>query len=234
MNISKKNSLLALMGSIFLVAIVMGSTILLPGLLDAIGAEDPGQGPDSGSSKLGARIAKYMDDRSSDVVYGWCYNNTFVNLDLSDHFGYYVDGVRISLYRYFVDPEFYISLLHDNTQDTTELSPGDFNQVVDNFEIALEDLDNVIEVMTMDYWPPGFLFDIAYDDETSISVSYSEQHHAVAVTNGTWEILESYPEKLVFNHSWEDTVYFALDDNSEATFLSAIEYFQDFITGSFE
>jgi len=239
-----KNSILAVVAGAFLTIVVAGSIFLLPGIMNTINQDD--QEPDR--LTLGARIADYIDTKAGDVVYTWCYNNSFVNLDLSEHFDFFVDGVRIDSLSDGVvyvdgvtsDPLRLtnISLLHDNTEDRTRLNPIDLNSVIDEFEAALTPLDELSTSVTgfMEIFPPTFLYDIAYEDGNSTSIIYSQDYHVLAIINGTWDAMESYPVQIGFSYStdFDDAAFFDLDGETEVAVTAAIQSFHDLITGAYE
>ncbi|MFW9991127.1 MAG: hypothetical protein ACFFD4_03625 [Candidatus Odinarchaeota archaeon] len=244
----KKNSLIAGLAGIFFTLVVLSAVFLGPAVLDFINDPfTPGSepGPDIVETKLGARIAKYMESRSSDVLFSWCYNNTFSNVNLTDFFQDYVDGFLI--YGAPVNESIMgtnISVLHISGVETAEFDSSDLNTVATSFENALKGLDNVSTTITewMDFWPPTFLWDVAYKDNTSISLAYSQEHRVIGIVNGTWtmskfglegEIVVDFPQ---FEYNWEsfdNRAYLILDDESEALVLTAIQVLYDKITGAF-
>ncbi|MHA2364840.1 MAG: hypothetical protein ACXAC7_12870 [Candidatus Hodarchaeales archaeon] len=234
----KKNSLLALLAGSILTIIVVSSIFVLPGIIPISNPTEEEEPPNE-SLKLGARIAKYMNERASEVVFGWCYNNTFVNLNITELIGDYADGFLV--YGAPInDSTINMSVLHVSGVDTGDINTEDFISVVDSFETALNELNNVSTEITdwMDIWPPTFLWDIAYEDGTSLSLVYSQEKQVIAAVNGTWTTSEfglaggviiEFPN---FEYNWEDydnRKYFELDENSNQLVITAMERFLELI-----
>ncbi|MHA2295105.1 MAG: hypothetical protein ACXAEU_22090 [Candidatus Hodarchaeales archaeon] len=242
-NITGKKSGLAILGGSCLAIVIFGSAFLLPGLLDAI---NPGQDPGEDSLKLGSKIAKYMESRESEIMYGWCYNNSFVNVELSGHFGFFVDGLKFESGDSDGSSSSNISLLHDLTEDTVEFDFDELTLVVDEFELVMDGLDEddlITTNINMILPQSNFLWDIIYDDGTSLSIVYSQELNAFSVINGTWDEIPIHDHQgniayttLVINYSaaYEDAAYFKLDDDAETAVLSAIETLKTLIIATFE
>jgi hypothetical protein len=195
---------------------------------------------------IGARIAEYMDTRSSDILFGFSFNNSFVNTNLSDIVQTYVDGFII-----YGAPmngsTINLTIIHVLGANSTIIDTTEFISVTDNFEIAMRGLDNVsTEVDNWSYiCPPTFMWDIAFDDNTSLSLVYSQERKVMAAVNGTWEmssfgfgddppIFIDFPN---FEYDWEEYInrkYLVLDDESETLIQTAILNFYNMIKDALE
>lgn len=232
----KKNSLIASVAGLFLALTVVGAVLLVPNLDLFDSSEIPGPGPEPA---MGARIAQYIDARSSDVSFAWCFNNTIVNVNLTDLFGVFVNGILISTPPSGVGTANVTAHIISGV-NFGETTSSELNYVVDAFETALNDLDTASETVSdwMDIWPPTFLWDIAYSDGTSLSLVYSQEQRVIAAVNGTWStsdfevepgIIVPFPDVKYNWTSYDNRAYLVLDDASEALVLSAIQLYIDLV-----
>ncbi len=215
----------------------MGSVVLIPNL-NLFGSSDsdgPDQQPSIGSVKLGKRIATYMETRADDVVFVWCYNNTVVNVNLTDHYEVFVDGVAIY--------ETNVTIFNVEGVDSGTIGSSAVGPIADALNATLDDLNTTAPTINeTDIWPPTFLWDIAYSDNTSLSLVYSKDQGIIAAVNGTWTMSEwMLPGGVVipfpqFEYEWFvlESAFLVLDEEAEASVLSAIQSFIDLITGAVE
>jgi hypothetical protein len=233
----KRNSIFAAILGLFLALVIVGSVVLIPNL-NLFGSSDPDspeQQLNIGSVKLGMRIANYMENRANDVVFVWCYNNTAVNVNLTNHYGVFVDGVAIY--------ETNVTIFNVEGVDSGIISSSAMGPIVDALNATLDDLNTTApNIDVMDIWPPTFLWDIAYSDKTSLSLMYSKDQGILAAVNGTWTMSEwilpggvimPFPQ---FEYAWLilESAFLVLDEEAETAVLSAIQFFIELIMGAVE
>ncbi|MHA1967237.1 MAG: hypothetical protein ACW964_05500 [Candidatus Hodarchaeales archaeon] len=244
----KSKSLLAVVSGSLLTLLIVSSVFFLPLVLEFLNPSqlnDP-NGPPVTQMTIGARIAEYMDTRSSDILFGSSFNNSFVNTNLSDIVHDYVDGFII-----YGAPmngsTINLTIVHVLGANSTIINTNEFISVTDNFEIAMRGLDNVsAEVENWnDIMPTTFMWDIAFDDNTSLSLVYSQERKVMAAVNGTWEmssfgfgddppIFIDFPN---FEYDWEEydnRKYLVLDEESDALIQAAILNFYNMIKEALE
>ena len=188
-----------------------------------------GEPPQGG---IGAQIAARMAASEENISYVWCYNNTWVNLNLSTHYDpLYIDGVRVGL----VEDTPRMALIHEPTAELADIDQQDLNDVMANFRGAVEVLNDTSSNFTMtDIWPPSFICDIAYEDETSLSLVFSKEHNVLSVVNGTWELSQDthhgiHTVNVAYNY--DDLVFLPISDVQ--LILTAIESFEQLIYNTF-
>ncbi|MFX0085086.1 MAG: hypothetical protein ACFFAU_05380 [Candidatus Hodarchaeota archaeon] len=244
-NIKSKTVIAAFLGT-FLTIVVVSSVFLLPYILESLNPSQPNgpYTPPVTDLTIGARIAQYLDTRSSDIVFGFSYNNTFVNINISEIVQDYVDGFII-----YGAPmngsTINLTIIHISGADSIIINTTEFISVTDSFEIAMEGL-NVSSTITdwTNIWPPTFMWDIAFNDNTSLSLVYSQTQSVIAAVNGTWEmssfgfgdppVFIDFPN---FEYNWEEydkRKYLVLDNESEILVLNAIQAFYDMIKHALE
>ncbi len=223
-------SLVLIFGGIFsVILVIFALNVLFPPTLP----EDNNQPPSTPSEKgIGYLIASRMAAAEENVSYVWCYNNTWVNLDLSEHYGKYIDGVRIGL----VNDSSKMALIHEPSAETKDIDRQDLNTVMANFRGAITVLNDTSESLTdiMQIWPPTFICDIAYENGSSLSLMFSEEHQVLSVLNGTWTLSQWQHHginALIFNYSYDDLVFLPLSDMQ--LFLQALESFETLIYETF-
>ena len=241
-DILKKNRALAFIASGAIIAGIAISFLLIPTIIDVFSTELSGgsNDVDHNNSKLGARVAKYMDSRESDIVFGWCFNNTVVNDDLSSIFDHFIDAILISGAP-LNETVMNVSVVYHPEAIVADINPYELAGIANGFENALVGLDEISTDITIwdNIWPPTFLWDIAYIDGSSLSLIYSREYHVIAAINGTWTrsgdmyLGVMFPNFSYSTHSYE-TAYFVLGTASEALIESVIIDFQNMITGAFE
>lgn len=215
------------------IVIVILTIFMLNVFFPATLPEDNNQPPSTPSEKgIGYRIASRMAAAEENVSYVWCYNNTWVNLNLSNHYGEYIDGVRIGL----VNDTSKLALIHEPNAETKDIDRQDLNTVMANFRGAITVLNDTSESLTdiMDIWPPTFICDIAYEDGSSLSLMFSKEHQVLSVLNGTWTLSQWQHHginTLIFNYSYDDLVFLPLSDMQ--LFLQALESFENLIYETF-
>ena len=215
------------------IAIILGSVLAIVTfsvLLNVTQDNPPEPPPPVGG--VGSKIAERMEAMEENISYIWCYNNTFTNINISNHFQMYIDGVRIGL----VDNNPMIALIHEPEAEINPIDQQDLNSVMADFRdsIAVHNdtsttIDNLIEI-----WPPTFMIDIAYEDSTSISVIYSQEYNLLSVVNGTWT-LSAYTHHGIntveTSYAYDSAVFFELED--PALVQTALQSFANLIYDAF-
>ena len=241
----KRNSIIAIIAGCVLTIGVVGTGTTMTAVIYFLSnpgtpPPDPGPGPgDVILQTIGARIAEYIDDRAADVVFGWCYNNTFVNLNITTHFPFYVDAVMLSG-ALDNSTDLNLSVIHEPMAENTTVSSSSVSSVVNQLEKAITTLnDTSPTISSIDHiFPPTLLWDIAFSDNTSLSIVYSKQAHVFAAINGTWEYSDfifhgvRFPLFDYSTNPW-DAAYLVLDNESEHLVLSALQALQDMIIEAF-
>ncbi|MFW9997218.1 MAG: hypothetical protein ACFFD4_34560 [Candidatus Odinarchaeota archaeon] len=234
-----KELLVIIIGCV-LISITAGTVLLGPAIL---GFVNNGESTNTtGNSKiwLGARIAEYMDYRESDIVFSWCFNNTFVNQNLTDHFGTFVDAVLFNGAP--VDEStMNVSVIHHPAAINEQIDPTELAIVVNGIENALTGLEEV-STDIKDWnaiWPPTLLWDIAFDDGSALSLLYSREYRVITAINGTWSAGTwehygvVYPDFSFNTHSYE-TNYLVLDSEAVLLIEAAIESFYGLVISAFD
>jgi hypothetical protein len=208
------------------VAVIFGSILAIITfnvLLNATQVNPPGPNP-PGNQGLGMKIAARMETREENISYIWCYNNTWANLNLSEHYGEFIDGVLIDL----VDQTPTAALIHEPTADFADINQLDVNSILADFRTSLSVLNDTSTLIDNlgDLLPLTFLIDIAYEDNTSISVIYSQEHNLVSVINGTWTLSEHLfhgINQVEMDYNYDSLLFFPLEDPSLV--LTSLENF---------
>ncbi|UCG01260.1 MAG: hypothetical protein JSW11_16790 [Candidatus Heimdallarchaeota archaeon] len=189
-----------------------------------------GEIPEGG---IGAQIAARMAASEDNISYVWCYNNTWVNFNLSMHYTpLYIDGIRVGL----VNDIPKMALIHEPVAELADINQQDLNDVMANFRGAIEVLNDTSQTLTdiMDIFPPSFICDIAYEDGTSLSLIFSKEHSVLSVLNGTWELSQHTHfgiNTVNVAYNFDDLVFLPLSDAQ--LFLTAIQSFEDLIYETF-
>jgi hypothetical protein len=229
---SKKFGAFALItgGIMIVILVIFALNVFFPATLP----EDNNQPPPPSSEKgIGYRIASRMAAAEENVSYVWCYNNTWVNLNLSNHYyPEFIDGVRIGL----MNDTSKMALIHEPNAEIRDIDRQDLNTVMVNFRGAITVLNDTNQSLTdiMQIWPPTFICDVAYEDGTSLSLMFSKEHQVLSVLNGTWTLSQWHHygiNSLIFNYSDDDLVFLPLSDMQ--LFLQAIESFESLIYATF-
>ncbi|MHA1228822.1 MAG: hypothetical protein ACTSR2_09665 [Candidatus Hodarchaeales archaeon] len=180
---------------------------------------------------IGFRIAQKMLNSQDNVSYVWCYNNTWVNVNISEHYGRMIDGVRAG----FINDTPSMALIHEPQAEIATINSSEFNQVMTSFRDAIAALnDTSTNTSINDIWPPTFLIDIAYDNGSSLSIVYSKEHNMLSVVNGTWTLssFEHFGIKAIdVIMDYQSLVFFPLTDSS--LMVKALQDFANYIYGLF-
>ena len=222
-----------------LFAIVIGGIIATSAFIVAYNLLNTGDTNGNGNGNgeppqggIGAQIAARMAASEENISYVWCYNNTWVNLNLSSHYEpLYIDGVRVGL----VEDTPKMALIHEPAAELADIDQQDLNDVMADFRGALEVLNDTNPSLNMtDIWPPSFICDIAYEDETSLSLVFSKEHNVLSVVNGTWELSQHthhgiHTVNVAYNY--DDLVFLPITDVQ--LIISAIQSFEQFIYDTF-
>lgn len=198
------------------VAVVLGSVfaiVTFAVLLNATKVTPPFDPPIA--KGIGAKIAERMESNEENISYIWCYNNTWANLNLSEHYGEFIDGVLIDL----VDQTPTAALIHEPTADFADIDHLDVNSILADFRTSLSVLNDTSTLIDNlgDLLPLTFLIDIAYEDNTSISVIYSQEHNLVSVINGTWTLSEHLfhgINQVEMDYNYDSLLFFPLENPS--------------------
>ncbi|MFW9930236.1 MAG: hypothetical protein ACFFD1_12650 [Candidatus Thorarchaeota archaeon] len=238
----RKNILIAMSGGIILTLVIAGAIFFVPLIIPTT---NPNQNPNSNPSigKVGRLLAKYFETRGPDVEFSWAFNNSIINLNVTESSGTYVDGV---VTYGSIDNESItnITLVHPNGLEFALTDSGQLKTVADKFIQAMENLDNQSETINSwdDFWPPTFLWDIAFKDGTSLSLVYSQEKHVFAAVNGTYTMQETeiVPGSVIqfaqFHYDWDnynDRKYFDLDAENEALIVNGIASYLSMINSAF-
>ena len=240
-----KYNIAAIIAGIALTLIIVGAIVFIPDLLLNTPTEPNGN---NGNHKftIGSRIASYIESRSSDILFTWSYNNSIVNVNFTDQLGAYVDGVLT--YGSHVNGSIAnVSLVGVFGSQTEEISSSILDSIFTNFEIAMEDLNETSDTIKglgdIIPWPPTFVWDIAFKDNTSISLMYSKDQHVLAAINGTWTASEyglsgnetiEFPQFEYDYHSQDIPLPFLiLDETTEQLVIDAVNTYVDLISGRF-
>lgn len=177
---------------------------------------------------IGGKIAARMEANEGNIAYLWNYNNTFCNYNLSNLFDAYIDGFRVGT----SGENATLALIHEPAAEMATVNRTDLNTALAGFSNVISKInDTSIEVGEIDdMWPPDFLIDVAYEDNTSLSLAFSRNNKVLGVINGTWSLTGNFHfgiETLNYNYNYDDMVFLKLDDIQP--FLNAISTFQDFI-----
>jgi len=207
--------------SIFVVALNLGNN-----------QTNPGNGDPNPSGGIGARIAARMANAEDSISYVWMYNNSFVNGNLSNHYGQLIDGVRIGL----VNNEQKMALIHEPLAEIDDISQVDLDTVMSKFRGAIEVLNETNQTMTeiMDIWPPSFICDIAYEDNTSLSLIFSKEKGVLSIVNGTWDISSAVHHginMLNIQYSFDNLVFLPISNIQ--LMIEAIQGLENFIYDTF-
>ncbi|MFX0210413.1 MAG: hypothetical protein ACFFDT_30820 [Candidatus Hodarchaeota archaeon] len=243
-----KYNIVAIIAGIFLTLIIVGAIVFIPDLFIDTPTEPNGNNGNHNGHKftIGSRIASYIESRSSDILFTWSYNNSIVNVNFTDQIGAYVDGVLT--YGSHVNGSIAnVSLVGVFGSQTEEISSSTLNSIFNTFEIAMEDLNetsNTIKGLDdITPWPPTFVWDIAFKDNSSISLMYSKDQHVLAAINGTWTASEyglsgnetiEFPQFEYEYHSQDVPLTFLiLDETTEQFVIDAVNTYVDLISDQF-
>ena len=192
---------------------------------------------DSTNTRIGAKIARYLTNQVNSVLFTWSYNNSIINSNLSSLVGAYCDGALT--YGTLANASSNnVSLVGVFGQKTGTMNTSALNTVVNKFILALEGVTTNSTLVTswndIEPWPPIFWWDIAFEDNSSLSILYSKDQNVITAINGTWEMSEyglnesttvDFPN---FEYNWEDDYYRAfleLDTEGIQLILEAINIY---------
>ena len=219
------------------VLIIVGGMIALSILAIMMNLSPPSDTSNNGDpspsgQKIGFKIASRMEEIEENISYVWCYNNTWVNLNLSEHFGRFIDGVRIGL----INDTPKLALINEPQAEVSEINQQDVNSVMGKFRGAISVINDTSQSYSdiMQIWPPSFICDIAYEDGSSLSLMFSKEHQVLSVLNGTWELSQWEHHGinvLIFNYSYDDLVFLPISNMD--IMLEAIQSFENLIYGTF-
>jgi hypothetical protein len=228
-----------------IIAIVIGGIIATSAFIFAyniLNAQDAnhenGNGDGNGDGEtpvggIGAQIASRMAASEENISYVWCYNNTWVNFNLSTHYDpLYIDGIRVGL----VNDTPKMALIHEPKAKVADISQEDLNDVMAHFRDAIKVLNDTSQTINdiMDIWPPSFICDIAYDDGTSLSLMFSREYSVLSVLNGTWELSTHTHfgiNTVNVGYNYDDLVFLPMSDVQ--LFLTAMQSFEELIYETF-
>lgn len=178
---------------------------------------------------VGERIAARMAAAEENISYVWCYNNSFVNFNLSEYYSpLYIDGVSIGR---SLNSSVVMALIHEPLAEIEEVSQSSLNSVMAGFRTAVSNIGDYSQITNIDdIWPPDFLIDIGYEDGTSFSLVYSKEEQVLSFLNGTWELAPFYRygiQVLMFNYEFFDAVF--LEIENDQYILAALQTFETWI-----
>ncbi|UCG01980.1 MAG: hypothetical protein JSW11_20575 [Candidatus Heimdallarchaeota archaeon] len=243
-----KYNIVAIIAGIGFTLVIVGAIVIIPDLLVNIPTEPNGNNGNHNGDKftIGSRIASYIESRSSDILFTWSYNNSIVNVNFTYQVGDYVDGV-LTYGSHINGSVANVSLVGVFGSQTEEISSSTLDSIFTKFEIAIEDLNETSDTITglgdITPCPPTFVWDIAFNDNTSISLMYSKDQHVLAAINGTWTASEyglsgediiEFPQFEYEYHSQEVPLPFLiLDETAEQHVLDAVNTYVDLVSGPF-
>lgn len=243
-----KYNIAAIIAGITFTLIIAGAIIIIPDFIANSPTEPNGNNNNHNGHNftIGARIASYIETRSSDILFTWSYNNSIVNVNFTDQIGAYVDGV-LTYGSHVNGSVSKVSLVGVFGSQSEEISSSTLDLIFNKFEIAIEDLnetsDSIKDLGDITPWPPTFVWDIAFNDNTSISLIYSKDQYVLAAINGTWtasefglsgeEIIE-FPQFEYEYHSQDVPLPFLiLDETAELQVLDAVNSYVDLVSVEF-
>ncbi|MFX0084637.1 MAG: hypothetical protein ACFFAU_03105 [Candidatus Hodarchaeota archaeon] len=219
-----------------IIAIIIGGIIATSAFIIAFQLVNDGGGNGNNEPPIiggiGARIATRMAEAEENIVYIWMSNNTFVNNNLTEHYGKYIDGVNVGL----INETPNMALIHEPEAELANINQEDLNNVMSNFRGAITVLNETSDIImnTTQIWPPTFLCDIAYEDGTSLSIWFSKEHNVISILNGTWQLspfdLHGITA-LIFDYSLDDLVFLPVSDIQ--LILTAIQSVENLIYETF-
>jgi hypothetical protein len=242
-----KSNITAIIAGVALTLILVGAIVIIPDFITSITTEPNGNNHHNGhKSTIGARIASYIESRGSDILFTWSYNNSVVNVNFTNQIGAYVDGV-LTYGSHVNGSVAKVSLVGVFGSLSENVSSSTLDSIFNGFELAIEDLnetsDSKKDLGDITPWPPTFVWDIAFKDNTSISLIYSKDQHVLAAINGTWTVSEfglsgneiiEFPQFEYEYHSQDVPLPFLiLDETAEQHVLNAVNSYVDLISGQF-
>jgi hypothetical protein len=236
------------MAGIGVTLIIIGGILFLPDFI-ADNPTDTNENENSNTNQkitIGARIASYIESRSPDILFTWSYNNSIVNTNFTDQIGAYVDGV-LTYGSHINDSIANVSLVGVFGSQSEKIPSTALYSIFNKFEIAMEDLNktsaSIKDIGDIAPWPPTFVWDIAFKDNTSISLVYSQAQSVLAAINGTWTGSEyglsqgkliEFPQFEYEHHSEYVIIPFLiLDETAELHVIDAVNSYVNLISGQF-
>ncbi|WP_455139497.1 hypothetical protein [Candidatus Hodarchaeum mangrovi] len=224
-NLKKYGAIAVISGgilSVIIFGILLNATDIIPG---------PGPGPDNPPSiGVGLRLATRMQNSEDNISYIWCYNNSWVNINLTEHYQTKVDmidGIRVGL----VNDTPTIALIHEPMAEISTFNISDLNNVMGKFHEAISVLNDTTTAIKNlgDIWPPTFMIELAYENGSSLSIIYSKPYSLISVVNGTWTLseFEHHGIRHVELEYRDDYLFLPFTDHSRIT--SALNALGDFI-----
>lgn len=243
-----KYNIVAIIAGIVFTLIIVGAIVIIPDFFTNIPTEPNENNNNQNSHKftIGSRIASYIESRSSDILFTWSYNNSVVNVNFTEQIGAYVDGV-LTYGSHVNGSVSKVSLVGVFGSQSEEISSSTLNLIFNKFEIAIEDLNetsaSIKDLGDLIPWPPTFIWDIAFDDNTSISLIYSKDQHVLAAINGTWtaseyglsgdEIIEFPQFEYEYHSQYVPLPFLILNETAEQHVLDAVNSYVDLVSGQF-
>jgi hypothetical protein len=243
-----KSNIITIIAGIGFTLIIVGAIVIIPEIIPNIPTEPNGNNNNQNGQKftIGSRIASYIKSRSSDILFTWSYNNSIVNINFTDQIGAFVDGV-LTYGSHVNGSVANVSLVGVFGSQTEEISSSSLSSIFNTFEIAMEDLNETSNSITdlgdITPWPPTFVWDIAFKDNTSISLMYSKNQHVLAAINGTWtaseyglsgeEIIEFPQFEYEYHIQYVPLPFLILNETAELHVVDAVNSYVDLILGQF-
>ena len=220
----KKYNLLAIS-----IGLVLAVSVLIIGL-NLLNTPDTDLPPTGKGA--GFRIASRMEEAEENISSVWIYNNTFAKVNLSALYGELIDGIAIGT----VDSVLKMALIHEPTAEIANISQQDLNSVMANFRGAISEVEDPSETYTSidQILPTSFICDIAYEDNTSLSLVFSSKYKVLGVMNGTWTYFGHNHhgiELAKMNYNLSDAVFLEFPDTQKM--IEAIQSFEAFILQTF-
>ncbi|MFX0124365.1 MAG: hypothetical protein ACFFAE_12055 [Candidatus Hodarchaeota archaeon] len=243
-----KYNIVAIIAGIALTLVLVGAIVMIPDIISNIPTEPNGNNNNQNGHEftIGSRIASYIESRSSEILFTWSYNNSVVNINFTNQIGAYVDGA-LTYGSHINGSISKVSIVGVFGSRSEEISSSILNSIFNKFEIAIEDLnetsDSIKDLGDIEPWPPTFVWDIAFNDNTSISLIYSKDQHVLAAINGTWtaseyglsgdEIIEFPQFEYEYHSQYVPLPFLILNETAELQVLDAVNSYVDLVSGQF-
>ncbi len=181
---------------------------------------------------LGSKIAEDMERKESNITYVRIFNNTWVNVNISDHYERFIDGILIG----YINGTFSMALLNEPNADIAPINRSELNAVMSVFRASISTLDNVSSTVTTldDIFPPSFLMDIAYEDGTTLSLAFSVEKKVISFIQGIWtetEYLFRGVRVISFSYNIYNAQY--LDFTNSQDIFNGLESLEELIFSVF-
>jgi len=192
-------------------------------------------GNSTNENTIGFKISQKMFAKEDNISFIWCLNNSWVNDNLTNIYGFNVEGIISGIN----DNSMTMTLIH-NPPSIVQVTHLNIGNIMKSLRTEIEKLNNTIDNSSIDFQrdiippPTYFSIDIAYEDNTTLSIFYAETYQILGIINGTWDPSDYWGE--FYGGTKIYTIYY---NYSECILLSmpkdyisyAIEYLEQFVLG---